>query len=58
LAVLKLNTFSTINIEKLIGFLKQVPCNIRSLHINKNTCDQLALLEYNCDKMGIELVVV
>lgn len=58
LAVLKLNTFSTINIEKLIGLLKQVPCNIRSLHINKNACDQLALLEYNCDKMGIELVVV
>lgn len=58
LAVLKLYTFSTINIEKLIGFLKQVPCNIRSLHINKNACDQLALLEYNCDKMGIELVVV
>lgn len=58
LAVLKLYTFSTINIEKLIGLLKQVPCNIRSLHINKDTCGQLALLEYNCDKMGIELVVV
>lgn len=58
LTVLKLNTFSTINIEKLIGLLKQVPCNIRSLHINKDTCGQLALLEYNCDKMGIELVVV
>lgn len=59
LVVLKLrNTPSIKNINKLIGFLKQVPCNIRSLHINKDTCGQLALLEYNCDKMGIELVVV
>lgn len=47
------NTLADTN--KLIDWLKQYPCKIKTLTIPKRWCDG-ALLEYHCDKLNIKVI--
>lgn len=45
-----------VDTNKLIHWLKQYPCKIKTLTVSKNTWD-VALLEYHCDKLNIKVIL-